>query len=108
MKVNQSGNAPIQGRESSESTRSGRAVSAKGAREAPSTEQTKETGAKLQISQKGKHAAKANAVATGAPDIREERVADLKNRIANGTYEVDRDALADRMVEEHLRSPGIG
>ncbi len=36
------------------------------------------------------------------PEIRQERVAELKNRIDQGSYKVDADALADRMLEETL------
>ena len=36
------------------------------------------------------------------PEIRQERVAELKTRIDQGSYKVDADALADRMLEETL------
>ena len=36
------------------------------------------------------------------PDIRQERVAELKDRIDRGHYTVNADALADRMLEETL------
>ena len=36
------------------------------------------------------------------PEVRQERVAELKNRIEQGSYTVDADALADRMLQETL------
>src|SRR5258708_569821 len=54
------------------------------------------------ISTKAKDFAKARSVAAEAPDVREEKVADLKRRIASGKYNVDADAIAERLVEEHL------
>lgn len=62
--------------------------------------------AKAEISTKGKDFAKAREVAAKAPDVREDRVSDLKERIASGKYKVSADAIADRMVDEHLRMGG--
>ncbi len=36
------------------------------------------------------------------PEIRQERVAELKDRIDRGGYRVDADAIAERMLEETL------
>jgi len=41
-------------------------------------------------------------VAKSAPDVREDRIAELKKRIAEGKYEVDANKLADKMVSEHM------
>lgn len=60
------------------------------------------------ISTKGREAAKAKEAATDAPDVREEKVAELRRRIAAGKYSVDSDAVADRMVNDHLGMSGIG
>lgn len=110
MKVNQSGSSPVQGRESAGVKQSGQASGAKGSKKAEAaaaaaTDRTKDT--KLNISEKGKEFARAKAVASQAPDVREDRIAELKGRIASGGYKVDADAVADRIVDEHLRMPGI-
>jgi len=34
-------------------------------------------------------------------------VAELKKRIAEGKYKVDANAVADRMVDEHLNTAGL-
>jgi negative regulator of flagellin synthesis FlgM len=60
-----------------------------------------------EISARAKELASAKAAATSAPDVREAKIAELKERIAAGKYNVDPKAVADRMVDEHLSS-GIG
>jgi flagellar biosynthesis anti-sigma factor FlgM len=62
---------------------------------------------KSEISAKGRELAQAKEVANGAPDVREEKIAKLKEMISAGKYKVDSHAVADRMVDEHLAS-GIG
>lgn len=44
------------------------------------------------------------AAAHSAPDIREERVASIKARLAAGAYEVDSMALAEAIINEN---PGL-
>ncbi len=60
-----------------------------------------------EISAKGRELAQAKQIASSAPDVREEKIAKLKEMIAKGSYKVDANAVADRMVDEHLSS-GIG
>jgi flagellar biosynthesis anti-sigma factor FlgM len=38
--------------------------------------------------------------------VREEKIAALKARIAEGKYKVDADKVADRMVDDHLQMTG--
>lgn len=58
--------------------------------------------AKTEISAKGKEFAAAHAVAKSAPDMREDRIAALKAKIAEGKYELDANKIADKMVSEHM------
>ncbi len=51
--------------------------------------------------------AKAKAVAGETPDVREEKIAALRSRIAAGKYNVDADAIADRMVDDHIAMHGM-
>jgi negative regulator of flagellin synthesis FlgM len=109
MRVNQSGNNPVQGAEVSNAAKTERAQKAqakRGAQQAGGAAAAE--GAKAQISTKGKEFARAKEVATSAPDVREERIAELKRRIAAGKYQVDANAVADRMVDEHLKTAGPG
>jgi negative regulator of flagellin synthesis FlgM len=36
------------------------------------------------------------------PDIREDKVAQLKEQIENGTYEIDEEKIADNMLKDSL------
>ncbi len=66
---------------------------------------------KADISPKAKEMAqemaKVKDLAAQAPDVREEKIAELKRRINQGQYKVDADAIADRLVDEHTMS-GLG
>lgn len=108
MRVSQSGNSPVQGSEVQDAKKSGRAALARDAEEAKKADRSGAAGsAKTEISSKAKDMAKAKAAADQAPDVREEKIAELRKRIASGNYNADPDAIADRMVNEHL-SAGIG
>jgi negative regulator of flagellin synthesis FlgM len=107
MRVGQSGNSP-QGSEVQGAKKSGRAAVAAQGEAAKKADQAQVSGAaNTEISSKAKEMAKAKDVAASAPDVREEKIAELKRRIAAGKYQVDSDAIADRMVNDHL-SAGIG
>ncbi|MBQ7076674.1 MAG: flagellar biosynthesis anti-sigma factor FlgM [Lachnospiraceae bacterium] len=54
----------------------------------------------LQISQLGKDYQIAKQAVAGASDIREDRVAQLKERIANGSYNVDTEDFANKLLEK--------
>ncbi len=69
---------------------------------APASEVSIDSSDKVSISSRAKDAALAKEVAKSSPDINEEKVARLKAAIQNGTYKVDSDAVADRLVDEHL------
>jgi flagellar biosynthesis anti-sigma factor FlgM len=43
---------------------------------------------------------KAKDLAMKSPDVREDRVSDIKSRIANGTYQVDSEKIAQGMIKE--------
>ncbi|MGZ3689357.1 MAG: flagellar biosynthesis anti-sigma factor FlgM [Bdellovibrionota bacterium] len=107
MKVDHSRQSPVQNADTSA------ARGAKGAQENKHLDKAegrshvhRESDAKPEISAKAHEFAAAKAAASAAPDVREDRVADLKRRIASGNYNVDADAIADRMVDEHLSMSG--
>ena len=92
------------------SAQSGKKVSkADGAGEGKEAARTAaaEADSRPEISAKGRELAQAKEVASNAPDVREEKIAKLKEMINAGKYKVDAHAVADRMVDEHLSS-GIG
>lgn len=41
-------------------------------------------------------------IISSEPDIREEKVAELKERIESGRYEIDNDAVADKLVDAFI------
>lgn len=111
MKVNQTGNKPTQSTDVSNSKQidqSSRAQNTKKNEKVSSTESEAQPNShtRTEISSRGKELAQAKAMAMDTPDVREDRVADLKKRIADGSYKINSSAIADRMLEEHLRLPG--
>jgi len=65
------------------------------------------SGARPEISSEAKDLAKARDVALSAPDVREEKIVELRRRIQAGEYNVKPDDIADKMVEDHMRTHGI-
>jgi flagellar biosynthesis anti-sigma factor FlgM len=57
---------------------------------------------KVDLSTKAKDIQRIKARLADIPDIREERVQELKAEIAKGTYRVSGEKIAEKMVEEAL------
>ncbi|OFZ78238.1 MAG: flagellar biosynthesis anti-sigma factor FlgM [Bdellovibrionales bacterium RIFOXYD1_FULL_53_11] len=110
MRVSQStANNPAKSNEASGSRKTERASQAQGAKKTDKTGKSAgASDANTEISTKGREFAKAKAVAADAPDIREQKIAELKKRIAEGKYKIDEKAVADKMVDEHIDMHGIG
>ena len=108
MKVNPSANSAVQSTETSRAKSTNKASDTKDTDRTRATDSVSSDGdSQTTISSKAKEFAKAQSVAQAAPDVREDRIAALKKRIAEGRYNVDPDKIADRMVNEHL-SDSIG
>lgn len=60
------------------------------------------------LSTRGKEFAAAKTAAQNTPDVREEKIAELKRRIEAGSYKMDPHAVADKMVDEHLKTSDLG
>lgn len=60
------------------------------------------SSSKAEISSRAREAAQAHSIAAETPDVREDKVAELKKRIAEGSYKIDSDAIADKMISEHM------
>ncbi len=67
---------------------------------------SKNESANADISSKAKDMAKAKQVASDAPDVREAKIAALKEQIQNKKYNVGADAIADKLVDDHLSMAG--
>jgi negative regulator of flagellin synthesis FlgM len=110
MRVGQTGTNSVQGGEAQAAKRTGKAqatLKKEDAAKAAAASSPAVAGGTPEISARAKEMARAKAVADGAPDTREAKIAELKKRIAEGSYKVDAKAVADRMVDDHLSS-GIG
>ncbi len=111
MRVNTTGNNPIQGTDVSsakQANRAGGVNTTKKSDAAQGTTQAESDGASANISSRGREMAQAKAIVDGTPDVREEKIAELKRRIAAGAYNVDANKIADKMVDEHLKMSGLG
>ena len=62
--------------------------------------------ANTEISSTAKDMAKAKQIATDAPDVREAKIAELREKIQNKKYNVGADAIADKLVDDHIRMAG--
>ena len=60
-----------------------------------------------EISARAKDMSKAQSIAAEAPDVRQEKIDELKARIHAGKYNVDSTDIADRMVDDHMTMAGL-
>ena len=59
-----------------------------------------------EISSKAKDMAKATQIAKDSPDVREAKIAELRDKIQNKKYNVSSSEIADRLVDDHIRMAG--
>ncbi|NLJ95900.1 MAG: flagellar biosynthesis anti-sigma factor FlgM [Clostridiales bacterium] len=57
---------------------------------------------KLEISQVGQDYRVAKNIVRQTPDIREDKVADIKKRMESGTYNVNMQEVADKLVNRYF------
>jgi negative regulator of flagellin synthesis FlgM len=108
MRVNNTGSSPIQGADVRSTKGTGRAGADKRAdRSEGAGAANTADGVKSDISTRGRELARAKEIAAETPDVREDKIADIKARLADGKYKVSADDIADKMVSEHLHM-GIG
>ena len=105
MKI--SGKTPTapQGAEASKLGRSGAAADKKGASAAASSLADLAGSSKVEVSDRARDVAKARALATPDDSIDEAKVARLQKMIDDGKYKVDADAIAERLLDEHMKMP---
>jgi negative regulator of flagellin synthesis FlgM len=110
MKVNPTGTNQVQ--DNNEVSKSKKAGKSSATQEADRSHKAATSGSSTavnaDISAKGKEFAKVKEAAARAPDVREQKIAELKRRIAEGKYKIDENAVADKMVDEHLSTSGLG
>jgi negative regulator of flagellin synthesis FlgM len=62
------------------------------------------SGASVEISEHAQLMKQASEIARNTPDIRRDKVEMLKKSIKDGTYQVESSKIADRLVDEHMRT----
>ena len=60
------------------------------------------SGAGSEMSRKAQELLKAQKALKDIPDVREDKVARLKKQIENGTYDIDAEETAEKMIKESL------
>jgi len=76
----------------------------------PSENKSDKTAAKTDtvvISDAAKRVQEVRSQLDAVPDVNEEKVARLRNEIENGTYEINADKIAGKMLREGLINDGI-
>lgn len=63
-----------------------------------------ESSARVDVSSRAQEAKKIKDIAMAAPDVDMEKVEKFRRLIDEGKYSVDAQAVADKMVDEHLES----
>lgn len=58
---------------------------------------------RVDVSPRAQEAKRIKEIAMAAPDVDEAKVAKFRQLIDEGKYKVDADAIADKMVDEHLK-----
>lgn len=56
----------------------------------------------VNLSTASKEVQTANEIITSEPDVREDKVAELRERIESGNYTIDNKAVADKIVESFI------
>jgi negative regulator of flagellin synthesis FlgM len=107
MRVNPTNSSPIQSADTQASKKTDKVKSSayEGKSNAASVS-TKSDSVNADISTRARDMAKAKQAANDAPDVREARIAELREQILNKKYDVSADAIADRLVDDHLRMTG--
>jgi negative regulator of flagellin synthesis FlgM len=63
----------------------------------------KTDSARVELSQRAQDIKKAKELATPSGDIDEAKVARLQKMIDEGKYKIDAEAIADRLLDEHMK-----
>lgn len=62
----------------------------------------------VELSQSVKDVQFANEMIKSIPDVRDDKVARLKSEIENGTYRIDSEKIADKMINESIINDLLG
>lgn len=107
MRVNPTNSSPIQSAETS-STKKTEKLKSNGYEKTDSVASapSKSDSSSAEISAKAKDMAAAKQIASDTSDVRESKIAELREKIQNKKYDVSNSAIADRLVDDHIRMTG--
>jgi flagellar biosynthesis anti-sigma factor FlgM len=107
MRINQTNSSPVQANDAGSTKKSDR-VKAEAYEKSSghSAIAKKSESASTEISSKARDMAQAKQVATDTPDVRESKIAALREQIQNKKYHVSSSDISDRLVDDHMRLAG--
>jgi len=107
MRVNPTNSSPIQSADTQATKKTEKAkANAYEGKTGNAAPGTRSDSVNAEISSKAREMANAKQVANDSPDVRESRIAELREQILNKKYNVSSEAIADRLVDDHLRMTG--
>ncbi len=107
MRINPANSSPIQSADTQASKKTEKSkASAYEARGEANAVSSNSDSVNTDISSKARDMARAKQAASESPDVREARIAELREKIQNKKYNVGADAIADRLVDDHLKLAG--
>ena len=89
------GNSALEGKEKTSATR-------RAEDRARESSGSSSQGDRVQLSERSREMAKAAETLASTPDIRQQKVAEIKERIQNQEYRVDADKVAHKMITDFL------
>jgi len=102
MKVTQHNPVPSQQIEKPQKTLPSERLKSNPAAEGQSNQSV--SGAAVDISPEAQLMKQASEIVMNTPDIRLEKVEQLKKAIKEGTYQIESSQIADRLVDEHFKN----
>jgi len=102
MKVTQHSPVPSQQIEKSQKTPSSDKLKSNPGTEGQSNQSV--SGAAVDISPEAQLMKRASEIVMNTPDIRLDKVEQLKKAIKEGTYQIESSQIADRLVDEHFKN----
>ena len=107
MRINPTNSSPVQANDASSAKKTDKVKgSAYEARTEGPAVSKKTESASAEISSKAKDMAQAKQVASDTPDVREAKIAALREQIQNKKYNVSASEISDRLVDDHIRLAG--
>jgi flagellar biosynthesis anti-sigma factor FlgM len=107
MRINPTNSSPVQANDASGAKKSDKIKSTPYDAKSENAAVSKKTdSASAEISSKARDMAQAKQVASDAPDVRESKIAALREQIQNKKYNVSASDISDRLVDDHIRLAG--